>query len=56
MARHSISIEEMVGGYLVKSHNSYDKDGTFSMVVTDEKIAVECLNTFLKEKYLIKTK
>ena len=53
MDRHTITIEEMVGGYLIKSHNSFDKEGSFSMVVTDDKSVLECFNNFLKEKYLI---
>jgi hypothetical protein len=53
MDRHLITIEELVGGYLIKSHNSFDKEGSFSMVVTDDKSALEFFNTFLKEKYMI---
>ena len=53
MDRHTITIEEMVGGYLIKQHNSFDKEGSFSMVVTDDKSVLECFINFLKEKYLI---
>ena len=52
MDRHFITVEELVGGYLIKSHNSFDKESSYSMVVTDDKSVLEFFNTFLKEKYI----